>query len=170
MTKDDYIKAYEQLTERAIEAADKHYDTLGVPMEKRDYGEWICEEEVYSTTDEVVGYYLEAYPHDYFPVWLDNITGIALKKQDIEVSAILNNLWDEQYGNYDLDLYKGIECCIDHRRCKDCPYKVYESHCCRSLLIKDAAHHFGRWMCEAKDEKAMAEQWSGELNKGGNDQ
>lgn len=96
MQKDQYIAAYDRLVETAIEEADKYYDELGVPECKRDYGEWICEAESDATAVEVVGYYLEAHPDDYFPVWIDNTTGIRMTDQDIKVSVILNKLWEEQ--------------------------------------------------------------------------
>lgn len=152
MTKNDYIEAYEHLTERAMEAADEHYDKLGIPKDKRDYGEWIGEFEVDANSAEVVGYYLEAYPYDYFPVWLDNIYGITLTDQDKEVSLILNKLWDEQFGKYDLDVYKAIECCV-RRTCRECPYNVYSAHICKPLLLKDTAHRFGRLMWEVKEKE-----------------
>lgn len=144
MTKDQYIEAYDRLVDFAIEEADKHYDELGTPKDNRDYGEWICEAEAESTTDEVVGYYLEAYPDDYFLVWIDNTTGIHMTDQDIAVSVILNKLWEEQFGKDDLDVYKALECCLTGRHCRECPYKKYIGRYCRSLLIKDTAHHFGR--------------------------
>lgn len=162
MQKDKYIEAYDQLVDLAIEEADKHFDILGTPKEKRDYGEWISEAETEATAAEVVGYYLEAHPDDYFPVWLDNTTGIYMTEKDKEVSVILNKLWDEQFGHDDLDVYKAIECCIMVRKCVECPYKKYRIHCCRPLLIKDTAHHFGRLVWESKEEKAMTEQWAGD--------
>lgn len=162
MQKDQYIEAYDRLVDFAIEEADEHFDILGTPKEKRDYGKWISEAEAEATAVEVVGYYLEAYPDDYFPVWLNNTTGIHMTYEDIAVSVILNKLWEEQFGKDDLDVYKAIECCIIGRNCVYCPYKKYIGKYCRALLVKDAAHHFGRLMWETKEAKAMAEQWAGE--------
>lgn len=96
MQEDRYLEAYEKLVALAIEEADKHYDTLGIPNDRRDYGEWICEAEAYATTDEVVGYYLLTYPNDFKPAWDENIIGITLTDQDKEVDSILGKLWCEK--------------------------------------------------------------------------
>jgi hypothetical protein len=99
MQKDYYIAAYDELCDAAIAEADKYFDIQGTPKDRRDYGEWICEAEVYATTDEVVGYYLLTYPHDYKPMWDENTTGINLTEQDKEVSLILDKFWREEHGS-----------------------------------------------------------------------
>lgn len=96
MAEEHYVEAYNNLVALAIKEADKHYDILGTPKNSRDYGEWICEAEVYATTDEVVGYYLLTYPDDFKPAWDKNIIGIALTDQDREVDSILDKLWQEK--------------------------------------------------------------------------
>lgn len=91
-----YIIKYDMLCDSAIDDANVYYDSVGTPNEKRDYGEWIGEAEMYANTDEVVGYYLLTYPHDYKPAWDENITGIELTAQDQEVDKILAEFWKSE--------------------------------------------------------------------------
>ena len=93
-----YLNQYAQLVEQAIKEADEHYDTFNAEKERRDYGEWISEAEGCANAEEVVGYYLETYPEDYWEKWKENTDHIQKTAQDNEVYSILEGLWREDDG------------------------------------------------------------------------
>lgn len=88
-SKEYYMQKYDDLVRFAMKQADEYYATRGVPEASRDYGEWISYEEGDATTEEVVGYYLETYPDDFWDMWKENTDGIILSKQDKKVEKIL---------------------------------------------------------------------------------
>ena len=51
-------KAYLKLQEDAIVEANKEFDKYDIPIEKREYCEWIANAECDANTEEVVGFYL----------------------------------------------------------------------------------------------------------------
>lgn len=52
----------------------------------------------------------------------------------------------------DIEIYKALECC-KVKLCGECPYKKYTTYGCKTLLLKDTTHNFGRLMMEAKEAK-----------------
>jgi hypothetical protein len=52
----------------------------------------------------------------------------------------------------DPEIYKALECC-KNQKCDECPYKKYSIYGCKSLMIKDTCHNFGRLMREVKEKQ-----------------
>lgn len=57
----------------------------------------------------------------------------------------------------DIEIYKALECCLV-KLCSKCPYKKYSDYGCKTLLLKDTSHNFGRLIREAEEAKSMTKQ------------
>lgn len=57
----------------------------------------------------------------------------------------------------DTEILKALDCC-KHKKCAECPYKKYSTYGCKSVMISDAYHSFGRLIREAEEVRSTRYQ------------
>lgn len=89
MNKRHYIKQHDKLIDRAINLANVEYTAKGIPEDKRDYSNYIADEELGANAQEIAGYYLKNYPDNALEQWKENTRDIQLDKEEQKVAGIL---------------------------------------------------------------------------------
>ena len=59
----------------------------------------------------------------------------------------------------DIEIYNALSCCLV-KLCSECPYKKYTTYGCKTLLLKDTTHNFGRLLREANEMRKRLKQQS----------